>query len=156
VSGGTQVEDGAGQRLESVQAALAVVGDRWSLLILREAFHGVRRFEQLLANLGVSRAVLSSRLRTLTAAGLLRRVPYRERASRQRVEYRPTRAGVELLPALVALMEWVDRHVAAAADTADVLVHRDCGGRVHAALNCEACGPVEADRIEPVRASRRL
>lgn len=143
--------------VESIEAALAVVGDRWSLLILREAFHGVRRYEQMLRNLGVSRAVLASRLRDLTAAGLLRAVPYREGTARARHEYRPTRPGVELLTALVALMEWAERNVEGAAGTADVLIHRDCGARVHAALNCEGGhDAVEPDEIDPIRADRSL
>ena len=141
--------------LESFEAALAIVGDAWSLLILREAFHGVRRFERFHANLGVSRAVLTARLKTLTAAGVLRAVPYREGNSRARNEYRPTRAGVDLLPTLIGFMEWAERHIEGAEGTADVLIHRDCGARVHATLTCEAGhDPVEPDRIDPVRARR--
>jgi DNA-binding HxlR family transcriptional regulator len=135
----------------SVEAALAIVGDRWSLLILREVFHGVRRFDDFLRNTGVSRAVLSARLRTLTAAGLLRREPYRDGTARSRAEYPPTRAGVELLPALVALMEWAEGHVDGAAP-ADPLTHRDCGGRVHAHLLCEAGHEVAPDQIDATRA----
>jgi DNA-binding HxlR family transcriptional regulator len=146
-----------GVRVESVQAALAIVGDRWSLLILREAFHGVRRYEAFLANLGVSRAVLASRLRALTGAGLLRSVPYREGRSRLRHEYRPTRAGVELVPMLVALMEWAARNVEGAAGTADLLVHRGCGGHVHATLTCQrGHDRVEPDEIDPIRAPRQI
>ena len=137
--------------LGSVEAALRIVGDRWSLLILREVFHGVRRFEDFLAT-GVSRAVLSARLRTLTDAGLLRREPYREGNARSRNEYRPTRAGVELLPALVALMEWAETHVDGAAP-ADALSHRDCGGQVHAHLLCDGGHPVRPDEIVPSRAA---
>lgn len=141
----------AGAPLRSVDAALAIVGDRWSLQILREAFHGVRRFDDLLRNTGVSRAVLSTRLRRLTAAGLLRTVPYQEAGTRRRLEYRPTRAGVELLPALVALMDWAERRVAGAGP-ADTLVHRDCGRRVHVLLVCDGGHAVEPNRIEPHRA----
>lgn len=141
----------------SIEAALAIVGNRWSLMILREVFHGVRRFEPLRANLGVSRAVLAARLRDLTAAGLLRATPYREGNSRARNEYRPTRAGVQLLPALIALMEWAERHIDGADDSADILIHRDCGGRVHAVLACDAGHDgVEPDQIDPVRAEDGL
>lgn len=139
----------------AIEAALAIVGNRWSLMILREVFHGVRRFESLRANLGVSRAVLAARLRDLTAAGLLRATPYREGNARSRNEYRPTRRGVELLPTLVALMEWAEQHVEGAEGSADILIHRDCGGRVHAVLACDAGHDgVEPDRIDPVRAER--
>lgn len=134
----------------SVESALGIVGDRWSLLILREVFHGVRRFDDFLRNTGVSRAVLSSRLRTLTGAGLLRREPYREGNARSRAEYGPTRSGVELLPALVALMEWAEGHVEGAA-RADVLTHRGCGDRVHAHLVCDAGHDVTPDEIDARR-----
>lgn len=148
--------DGA-RRPMALSQALALVGDRWSLMILHEAFNGVRRFEQMRRNLGVSRAVLTARLRALVDAGLLRSVPYREEKARERHEYRPTRAGVELLPALVALMEWFERHVEGAEETADTLIHRGCGARVHAALICEdGHGPVEPDQIDPTRAPRPL
>lgn len=139
-------------RPDSMEAALAIVGDRWSLLILREVFHGVSRFDDFLKNTGVSRAVLSARLRSLTAAGLLRREPYRDGSERSRAEYRPTRVGVELLPALVALMEWAERNVAGAA-AADELTHRECGGRVHAHLACDAGHHVEPDEIVPRRSA---
>lgn len=137
--------------LDSMEAALRIVGDRWSLSILREVFHGVSRFDDFLRNTGVSRAVLSARLRSLTAAGLLRREPYRNGAERSRSEYRPTRVGVELLPALVALMEWAERHVDGAAD-ADELIHRGCGAPVHAQLRCGAGHLVAPDQIDPQRA----
>lgn len=141
------------ERLGSMEQALAVVGDRWSLRILRECFHGARRFAEIQRNLGVSRAVLAARLRRLTDAGLLRSVPYREEGARERREYRPTRAGVELLPALVALMEWAERHLGEGG--ADELVHRDCGSLVHAALVCEDGHiEVEPDEIDPRRAER--
>jgi DNA-binding HxlR family transcriptional regulator len=146
-----QAQTATDPRIGSVEAALAIVGDRWSLLILREVFQGVRRFDDFLRNTGVSRAVLSSRLRTLTAAGLLRREPYRDGSARSRAEYRPTRVGVKLLPALVALMEWAGANVDGAAP-ADVLTHRGCGGRVHANLACDAGHEVSPDEIDARRA----
>lgn len=140
--------------ISSVEAALAIVGDRWSLVILREVFHGVSRFDDFLKNTGVSRAVLSARLRSLTWAGLLRTQPYREGNSRSRTEYRPTRVGVELIPALVALMDWAERNVDGA-HGADLLTHRGCGGRVRALLTCERGHVVEPDQIDPRRADTR-
>jgi DNA-binding HxlR family transcriptional regulator len=140
----------------TVAFGLSIIGDRWSLLILREAFHGVRRFDELQRNLGISRAVLAARLRRLVDAGLLRRVPYREENARPRDEYHPTRAGVELLPALVSLMEWGERHLEDGAATADTLTHEGCGGHVHAALICDACAQVvEPNQSESQRAAPR-
>src|SRR5881227_4011054 len=91
---------------ESVGRALALVGERWTLLILREAFFGVRRYGQLARNMRIPRPTLSARLRTLVGAGLLERVPYASDPLRH--EYRLTQAGIELFPSIVALMRWGD------------------------------------------------
>lgn len=88
--------------------AAAVLGDRWTLLILRQAIYGVRRFDALQADLKAPRAALSDRLSSLVAAGLLARRPYREPGRRLRHEYVLTAAGVSLLPALAALTAWGD------------------------------------------------
>ncbi|MFP5218942.1 MAG: winged helix-turn-helix transcriptional regulator [Actinomycetes bacterium] len=122
----------------SVAATLEVVGDRWSVLVLREAFYGVRRFNDLQRNLGIPRNVLTARLQKLVHAGVLRRVPYREAGSRERHEYRLTSAGVELLPTVVALMQWGDRHLAGDTGGPVVVRHRDCGATVSAVLACDA------------------
>src|SRR3982074_1523948 len=95
---------------ESVGRALALVGERWTLLILREAFFGVRRFGQLARNLNIPRPTLSARLRSLVDAGLLDRVLYSRGPDRH--EYRLTEAGRDLFPAVVALMRWGDAHLA--------------------------------------------
>src|ERR1700677_779262 len=110
---------------ESVARALEVVGERWTLLILREAFFGVRRFGQLARNLRIPRPTLSSRLRTLVDAGLLERVPYG--SDPDRYEYRLTPAGRDLFPAIVALMQWGDKHLAGAEGPPIVLRHHACG-----------------------------
>src|SRR5258705_10410291 len=89
---------------ESVGRALALVGERWTLLILREAFFGVRRYGQLARNLGIPRPTLSARLRTLVDAGLLQRVGYA--SGPDRYEYRLTHAGFELFGATVTLLRW--------------------------------------------------
>ncbi len=122
----------------SVAGTLAVVGEKWSLLVLREAFMGVRRFADLQRLLGAPRAVLTDRLATLVDHGLLRRVPYRAEGERQRHEYRLTQKGLDLYPALVALMEWGDRYVTDDGAAPLQLRHRDCGERVHLALVCDA------------------
>src|SRR3569623_1135143 len=96
----------------SVAGTLAVVGEKWSLLVLREAFLGVRRFADFQRILGAPRAVLTDRLATLVEQGILRRVPYQAEGERQRHEYRLTDKGSDLYPTLVALMEWGDRYLA--------------------------------------------
>src|SRR4051812_45448436 len=93
-----------------ISRALEVVGQPWTLLILRETFNGVRRFDALQTHLGVSRPVLSRRLKQLVSDELLERRPYREPGDRARHEYRPTAAAWDLYPVLVALLQWGDRH----------------------------------------------
>jgi DNA-binding HxlR family transcriptional regulator len=121
----------------SVAGTLAVVGEKWTLLVLREAFLGVRRFADFQANLGAPKAVLSDRLGTLVEQGILRRVPYQPEGERQRHEYRLTRKGMDLYPTLVALMQWGDTYLSEGAGSLE-LEHRDCGSPVHLAVVCEA------------------
>jgi DNA-binding HxlR family transcriptional regulator len=121
----------------SVAGTLGVVGEKWSLLVLREAFLGTRRFADLQRVLGAPRAVLSDRLATLVEAGLLARVPYQAEGERQRHEYRLTQKGLDLYPTLVALMEWGNRYLADDGVGPLELRHRGCGAPVHLALVCE-------------------
>src|SRR3954462_7920189 len=93
----------------SIAHTLELVGERWTLLILRDTFLGTRRFDDFQRNLGIARNILQSRLARLVDEGILRRVRYQERP--ERFEYRLTRKGVDLWPILVALMKWGDRHV---------------------------------------------
>ena len=92
-----------------IARALQVLGEKWTLLVLREAVYGVRRFDDFARALGCGRGVLSSRLKTLTAAGVLERVPYSEADQRQRAEYWLTAKGRDLFPVLLALSQWSDR-----------------------------------------------
>ncbi len=120
----------------SVSRTTALVGDRWSLLVLRELFFGVGRFEQLRTNLRISRAVLSDRLDALVRNGLLERRRYRDDGDRARWEYALTPAGADLVPVLVGLLRWGDRYLAG--DQAPVVLRHDgCGARVDAVLCCE-------------------
>ncbi|MDV8013875.1 helix-turn-helix domain-containing protein [Rhodococcus sp. IEGM 1241] len=121
----------------SVAAALTVVGEQWSLLILREVFLGVRRFDGIMETTGVSRTILTSRLRSLVAAGVLERIDYHEAGSRTRQEYRLTPAGRELQPVLTALMQWGDRYLVSPAGPPLTVFHADCGATVRATLRCE-------------------
>ena len=91
--------------------ACDVIGDRWTLLILREAFYGVTRFEAVRSDLDAPRAILSQRLAALVQNGILERVPYRQEGARTRHEYKLTAKGRDLGLALMALLEWGDRHV---------------------------------------------
>ncbi len=122
----------------SVAGTLAVVGEKWSLLVLREAFLGVRRFADFQRVLGAPRAVLTDRLGTLVEQGILRRVPYQTQGERQRHEYRLTEKGIDLYPTLVALMQWGDRYLGDGGGAPLELRHRDCGDPVHLALVCDA------------------
>jgi DNA-binding HxlR family transcriptional regulator len=140
----------------SVAGTLAVVGEKWSLLVLREAFFGVRRFADFQRVLGAPRAVLTDRLATLVDEGILRRVPYQAEGERQRHEYRLTQKGIDLYPTLVALMQWGDRYLADG-DVPVGLEHKDCGSPVHLGLVCDAGHELSGAReVRPVpRAGER-
>ena len=91
--------------------ACDLLGDRWTMLIVREAFYGVSRFDDLQTDLGIPRGLLSTRLKTLVAKGVLEKHPYREGNARVRHEYRLSARGRELGVALIALMQWGDTHL---------------------------------------------
>jgi len=122
----------------SVARTLELVGERWTLLIIRDAFLGVRRFGDFAERLGVARNVLQDRLERLVAEGILEKVPYQERPVRH--EYRLTDAGRDLWPVLVALLKYGDRHYAPAAGPPMLLLHRGCGGEVDDRRVCVRCG----------------
>ncbi|WP_334195210.1 winged helix-turn-helix transcriptional regulator [Pararhodobacter sp.] len=115
-----------------VARGLSVIGDRWTLMVLRDCFLGVRRFEAMQARLGITRHVLADRLRKLEADGVLRREAYQERPLRH--EYRLTEKGKALYPVLVALIGWAEAHVPAEGPTAITLVSRETGERVEPVL----------------------
>ncbi|MDR0341552.1 MAG: helix-turn-helix transcriptional regulator [Nocardiopsaceae bacterium] len=121
-----------------VGAAVGIIGEKWTFLVLREVFSGVRRFDDLQRRTQAPRQVLSDRLARLVRDGLLRKVPYQEHGQRRRHEYRLTPKGLDLYPILVALMEWGDKHATGPAGPATVLTHRDCGARVGIGLTCSA------------------
>lgn len=135
----------------SVKRALDVVGEKWTLLVMREAFYGARRFDQFQARVGCARNILSERLATLTNGGLLTRVPYREPGHRERHEYRLTDKGLDLITAVIALMQWGDRWQADADGPPVHILHRDCGHPVEAILRCPYDNtPVTARDLQPV------
>ncbi|GAA0483103.1 helix-turn-helix domain-containing protein [Streptomyces sp. NPDC046215] len=119
----------------SIADALGVVGEKYSLLVLREVFFGVRRFDAIARNTGAPRDILAARLRRLVEAGVLEKVPYNERPAR--FEYCPTDAGYDLRPVLLMLMRWGDRHLAEVPPT--VLEH-SCGADLDPVVVCRCCG----------------
>ena len=135
----------------AIGAAVGILGERSTFLVLREAFNGVRRFGDMQRRTGIPRQVLSQRLARLVAEGMLRKVRYREIGQRSRDEYRLTEKGLDLYPVLVALMEWGDRYEGDAAGPPVVLRHRDCGEPVRLQLTCEAGHVLESAReVTPV------
>jgi DNA-binding HxlR family transcriptional regulator len=121
----------------SIARSLELIGERWTLLIIREAFLGTRRFDDFQRKLGVARNVLQARLERLVDAGILDRVQYQERPVRH--EYRLTEKGVDLWPVLVSLLHWGDRHAAPDGPPV-VLRHRECGGSLDDRRRCVRCG----------------
>jgi DNA-binding HxlR family transcriptional regulator len=135
---------------DSVGRTLCLVGERWTIMILREAFFGVRRYGQLARNLGIPRPTLSLRLRKLVDAGLLDRVLYSREPERH--EYRLTQAGRDLFPAVIALMRWGDTHLAGPEGPPIALRHDTCGNPTHPHLTCEVCGEeIDTRNVTPER-----
>lgn len=129
----------------SIQRTLDIVGEKWTLLVLREAFYGVRRFADFHRALGCARNLLSARLKTLVDQGLMCEQPYQEPGRRAQTEYRLTDKGQDLFPALVALMQWGDRWTAGPDGPPVDLHHNDCGEPVGIELRCAGGhGPLNA------------
>ncbi|MDX3572905.1 helix-turn-helix domain-containing protein [Streptomyces sp. ID05-47C] len=121
----------------SIADSLALVGEKYSLLVLREVCLGNGRFDQLVRNIGAPRDILATRLRRLVDAGILTKRLYSERP--QRFEYRPTQAGLELEPVILTLMAWGDRHLRPDDDRPMVVEHV-CGNEMVPVVTCAACG----------------
>jgi len=121
----------------SIARTLQVVGEKWTLLILRESFYGATRFEQFHRVLQCPRNLLSERLALLVDEGIFERSEYREPGSRARMEYRLTDTGRELMHILLALQEWGDRHKADPEGPPVVARHVGCGSPLHVTMACE-------------------
>jgi DNA-binding HxlR family transcriptional regulator len=121
----------------SIARSLEIVGERWTLLVLRDAFLGIRRFDDFQRDLGVARNVLADRLARLVDEGILERRRYQVRP--ERFEYRLTDKGRDLWPVLFALVSWGDTH-AAPDGPPRLFRHRDCGGTVTERRRCSKCG----------------
>lgn len=131
----------------SMARALEILSTRSAMLVMREAFYGARRFEEFARRAGASEPVVAARLRELTAAGLLRREDYRAPGQRTRQQYRLTASGADLLPAIVALMQWGDVWLTSEGGPVQ-LRHHECGGVVHAELRCDKDHPVTNGEID--------
>jgi DNA-binding HxlR family transcriptional regulator len=133
----------------SVAQCLEVVGEWWSMLIIRDAFLGVTRFDQFQERLGISRNILNQRLARLVEEGILDKVPYSEHPPRY--DYRLTARGRDLWPVLTAMRQWGDKHAAPDGPPLE-LVHKACGKVSQAVMTCSACG--ERLTARDVRAKR--
>lgn len=130
----------------SIARTLSVIGDRWTLMVLRDCFLGIRRFEGFEESLGITRHVLADRLKKLTDAGVLTKVPYGEAPIRE--EYRLTEKGLDLYPVLMSIVRWGDTHMAGARGAPLVHRHKDCGRTMHGELVCSECGePLDARAV---------
>jgi DNA-binding HxlR family transcriptional regulator len=137
----------------SVAQCLEVVGEWWSMLIVRDAFLGVSRFDDFQRRLGISRNILQQRLGGLVEAGVLERVPYSERPPRH--DYRLTDKGRDLWPVLTAMRQWGDRYAAPAGPPVQ-LRHKACGELTEAIFVCSSCGqPLEARGVEAIAGQGR-
>jgi DNA-binding HxlR family transcriptional regulator len=118
---------------------MAILGERWTVVVLREVFLGVRRFDDIRRHAGIPRQVLSNRLAALVDHEILNRVPYQADGARTRHEYRLTAKGLELQPVLLAISAWGDRHLADPGGPPTTFVHRgDCEQPVHVEVHCAA------------------
>lgn len=123
----------------SIARSLELIGERWSILVIREVFNGHRKFSEMQRSLGVARNVLTSRLERLVDADILERRPYSERP--ERYEYFLTEKGLGLWPVMVSLMHWGDEHMPLPGGPPMVIVHKgECGGRVNDRRICQGCG----------------
>jgi DNA-binding HxlR family transcriptional regulator len=137
-------------QFQSPSSALSLVGERWTMLILRETLFGVRRYGQFARNLGIPRPTLSLRLRKLVDAGLLERARYS--TDPDRYEYRITPAGRDLFPAVIALMRSSDRHFAGPDGPPIALRHETCGQPTHPHVTCDLCGEeIDNRNVTPER-----
>ena len=141
----------------SIGRAMEVLGERWTFLIVREAFFGVRRFTELQRNLGIARNILSARLQTLTRAGILEKIRYQQEP--ERYEYKLTAMGRDLYPAIVAIMRWGDEYLAGDEGPPLLLCHQECGHHADADDGLQplrrAARPAQGDPRAGARRARR-
>jgi len=119
-----------------ISQALKQIGERWSILIIRDVFYGIRRFDALQQHLGISKKVLASRLTSLQQTGIFNKVPYQQKP--ERFEYRLTQKGRDLLPVLLTIMHWGNRWLATDEEKLS-LTHLACGEQVEPKVICSHC-----------------
>jgi DNA-binding HxlR family transcriptional regulator len=129
----------------SIHRTLAVVGEKWTLLIVRDAANGVRRFDDFHRHVGLSEAVLADRLKRLVGEGVLETRDYQEPGQRRRKEYRLTAKGWDLFPVLIGLMQWGDKYLTDGEGQPWQVQHRECGHPVRAEVRCTHDG----ERLTP-------
>jgi DNA-binding HxlR family transcriptional regulator len=130
----------------SVARTVAVIGDRWSLLVLRDCFLRVRRFEEFQSRLGVTRHILADRLKKLVHFGVLRRAPYQQKPTRY--EYILTQKGLDLYPVVMSIVHWGDTHMVDERGRPMLHEHRRCGRMFDPVLTCSECGePIIAKEV---------
>jgi DNA-binding HxlR family transcriptional regulator len=133
----------------SIAQSLEIIGEWWTLLILRDSFLGIRRFDDFVERLGISRNVLATRLDTLVEAGILERRPYDD--ARGRFDYVLTDKGRALWPVITAIRQWGDEWVLGAGNEPLLLEHRDHGHVANVRMVCEECGePLDARSVRAV------
>lgn len=146
----------------SVARTIAVIGDRWTMMILRDCFNGSRRFDQFQESLGISRAIVNDRLSLLVREGVLVKTPYQDKPLRH--EYRLTGKGLDLYPILMSMFRWGDKYYANAGGPPLLFHHKTCGHDFHSVVVCSECNgeltPREVDvrsgpGLKPRRAGRK-
>ena len=130
----------------TIGRAMEILGEKWTIVVLREVFNGLRRFEDMRVRTGIPRQVLANRLAMLVDNGVLRREPYQEPGARARHEYRLTAKGFDLYPVLIAVAAWGDRYLAEPEGPPLAFVHRDCGAAVRVDLRCAEGHEVDDNR----------
>ncbi|OAL79288.1 HxlR family transcriptional regulator [Acinetobacter sp. SFB] len=140
--------DDIGEQPCSIARTLSVIGDRWTLLILRNAFLGTRRFESFQQNLGVTRHVLSDRLKRLVENDILVKTPYVQR--QERYEYRLTEKGLALYPILMSMANWADDWMNEGFGKPMQYIHKSCGHKITPRLVCSECNEtIHAKQVKP-------
>ncbi len=137
-AGETMRWDDLDQQPCSLARTLSVVGDRWTLIVLRDCFLGVRRFDHFEERLGITRHVLADRLKKLVDGGVLEKQPYQDKP--RRYEYRLTQKGKDLYPVILSLVHWGDRYMADEQGPPIRHRHRSCGHLTRGVLTCSECG----------------
>jgi DNA-binding HxlR family transcriptional regulator len=122
----------------SIARSLELVGERWTLLVVREIFHGRRKFSEMQRSLGVARNVLTARLQRMVEEGILERRPYSEKP--ERYEYFLTEKGLDLWPVMIALMHWGDKYEPRPGGPPSIVIHKQCGGEIDDRRICKRCG----------------